>query len=175
MQKFPTFSQNFILDLDASGNGPGTVLSQDADSHKEVVAHTSKPPTKAEKKYYATRKELLAFVWGVHHFHPHLLGPMFIPRTDNNSLKGFATSETPIDKLPTGWKTQMNTIVSDTQTRLKTTPMWMHFPDYSADSGLVNQMMRQLLVHYFRRMKTQQKCQAGVWTIESLQRLLIPH
>ena len=85
--KLPIFSQNLILDVDASENGQGAVLSQEVDGHEQVVAYGSRALTKAEKKYCVTRKELLALVWGVHHFRPYLFSRMFIARTDHNSLK----------------------------------------------------------------------------------------
>ena len=75
-----------ILDVDASENGLGAVLSQEVDG-QQVVAYGSRALTKAEKKYCATKKELLALVWGVRHFRLYLLGRMFIARTDHNSLK----------------------------------------------------------------------------------------
>ena len=80
--RLPNFSQDFILDADASENGLGAVLSQ-VDGHEQVVAYASTALTKAEKNYCATRKELLALVWGVHHFRPYLFGRTFIARTDH--------------------------------------------------------------------------------------------
>ena len=85
--RLPLFSQDFILDVDASGNGLGVVLSQEVDGHEQVVAYASRSLTKAEKRYCATRRELLALVWGVRHFRPYLFGRTFIARTDHNSLK----------------------------------------------------------------------------------------
>ena len=37
--KLPIFSQNFILDVNASQNGLGAVLSQEVDGHEQVVAY----------------------------------------------------------------------------------------------------------------------------------------
>ena len=83
----PNFSHDFILDIDASGNGLGAVLSQAIDGNEQVVAYGSRALTKAERKYCATRRELLALVWGVRHFRPYLYGRKFIVRTDHNSLR----------------------------------------------------------------------------------------
>ena len=60
---------------------------QAIEGHKQVIAYGSRALTKAERKYYATRRELLALVWGVHHFRLYLYGRRFIARTDHNSCK----------------------------------------------------------------------------------------
>ena len=85
--RLPNFSHDFILDVDASGHGLGAVLSQDIGGHEQVVAYASRALTKAEKRYCATRRELLALIWGARHFRPYLFGRPFIARTDHNSLK----------------------------------------------------------------------------------------
>ena len=98
--RLPLFSQDFILDVDASGSGLGVVLSQEVDGHEQVVAYASRSLTKAEKRYCATRRELLALVWGVRHFRPYLFGRTFIARTDHNSLKGLRNFRDPEGEVP---------------------------------------------------------------------------
>ena len=83
----PNFNHDFILDVDASGNGLGAILSQEVNGCEQVVAYASRALTKAERRYCATRRELLALVWGIRHFRPYLFGRTFIARTDHNSLK----------------------------------------------------------------------------------------
>ena len=74
--------------MDASGEGLGAVLSQKANAGGEqVIAYASRALTKSERKYAATRKEMLALVWGIKHFRPYLYGQSFEVRTDHNSLK----------------------------------------------------------------------------------------
>ena len=67
---YPTVRQTFVLDTDASGVGIGAVLSQVEDGKERVVAYYSQALNKAERNYCITRKELLAVVEAVKHFHP---------------------------------------------------------------------------------------------------------
>ena len=83
----PRFHLDFILDADASGDGLGAVLSQVVDGREHVVAYASRVLSRTEKKYCATRREMLALVWATCHFRPYLYGKPFTLRTDHNSLK----------------------------------------------------------------------------------------
>jgi hypothetical protein len=84
---FPDFSQGFILDVDASGEGLGAILSRNVDGHELVIAYANRTLSKPERQYCATRRELLALVWGAQHFRPYLYGQQFVARTDHNALK----------------------------------------------------------------------------------------
>ncbi|GFU52772.1 retrovirus-related Pol polyprotein from transposon 412 [Trichonephila clavipes] len=64
----------------------GAVLSQDIDGQERVIAYFSKCLSKPEINYCVTRKELLAIVKTVEHFHPYLYGRRFLLRTDHASL-----------------------------------------------------------------------------------------
>ena len=85
---FPDFNHPFTLDVDASSLSLGAVLSQTIGGKELVVAYASRMLTKAERHYCATRRELLALVWGSRHFRPYLYGRPFKARTDHNSLAG---------------------------------------------------------------------------------------
>ena len=76
----PQFSQDFLLDTDASGESLGTVLSQVVAGQERVVAYASKTLTKTERKYRATCCEMLALVWATHHFRPYLYGRRLVLR-----------------------------------------------------------------------------------------------
>ncbi|UYV75275.1 K02A2.6-like [Cordylochernes scorpioides] len=83
---YPQPGTNFILDTDASNLGIGGVLSQVQDEDERVIEFFSRVLTKAERNYCATRKELLAIVKAVEHFHKYLYGQNFLIRTDHAAL-----------------------------------------------------------------------------------------
>ncbi|KRZ52463.1 Retrovirus-related Pol polyprotein from transposon opus [Trichinella nativa] len=64
----------FIVDVDASGDGLGAVLSQREGKAERVVAYASRTLTKAERRYCATRREMLGFVWALREFRSYLYG-----------------------------------------------------------------------------------------------------
>ncbi|GFV89399.1 hypothetical protein TNCV_4152181 [Trichonephila clavipes] len=85
---YPEIGKQFILDTDASHESIGAVLSQEIDGLEHVIAYFSKCLSKPERNYCVTRKELLAIVKAVEHFHPYLYGRRFLLRTDHASLTG---------------------------------------------------------------------------------------
>ena len=96
---YPLFKHPFILDVDASGNGLGAVLSQRNLDKEEVIAYASRVLTKQERKYCTTRKELLALVWGVRYFKPYLYGRSFTAHTDHGSLTWLKSFKEPEGQL----------------------------------------------------------------------------
>ena len=83
----PRFHLDFILDTDASGEGLGAILLQIINGREHVIAYASQVLSRTERKYCATRREMLAVVWGTRHFRPYLYGRRFTLRTDHNSLR----------------------------------------------------------------------------------------
>ena len=78
----------FILDADASNTGVGAVLSQQLpDNQEKVVAYYSRVLSASERRYCVTRRELLAVVKAVKHFHVYLYGRNFLLRTDHAALR----------------------------------------------------------------------------------------
>ena len=92
---YPNEIDGFILDCDACNTGVGAVLSQVQDGQERVIAYFSKSLGKAERHYCVTRKELLAIVLAVKHFHHYLLGKLFKVRTDHGALRWLMNFKNP--------------------------------------------------------------------------------
>ncbi|CAC5425553.1 unnamed protein product [Mytilus coruscus] len=100
---YPCVEKEFILDTDASGTGVGAVLSQINDDGKEcVIAYYSRTLSKTERQYCVTRRELLAIVLAVKHFHHYLYGVNFTVRTDHGTLNWLKNFKNPEGQL-TRW------------------------------------------------------------------------
>ena len=92
---YPTSEDTFVVDTDASNSGIGAVLSQVQDGEEKVIAYFSRSLTKSERRYCVTRKELLALVASVRHFHHYLYGRHFKIRTDHGALKWLMSFKNP--------------------------------------------------------------------------------
>jgi hypothetical protein len=66
-------SEWFVVDKDANNVGI-EVLSQLEDRQERVTGYYSKTLNKAERNYCVTRRELLAIVRSLEHFHKYLYG-----------------------------------------------------------------------------------------------------
>ena len=75
---YPDPATLFILDTDASGTGIGGVLSQKCLEEERVIAYFSRALSAQECRYCVTRRELLAVVKAIKHFHAYLYGRKFI-------------------------------------------------------------------------------------------------
>ena len=88
---YPDFSREFILEIDASLNGLGTILSQQGkDGQIRVIAyvsHSLHPSERSMHNYSSAKLELLALKWAVtEKFRDYLLGSQFQVYTHNNLL-----------------------------------------------------------------------------------------
>lgn len=92
---YPTQNDNFILDTDASNYGMGAVLSQIQNNSEKVVFYFSKSFSGPERKYCVTRRELLAIVISIKHFHHYLYGRRFTVRTDHGALRWLLNFKNP--------------------------------------------------------------------------------
>ncbi|MCG8077014.1 MAG: hypothetical protein JAY75_12315, partial [Candidatus Thiodiazotropha taylori] len=78
----------WVLDCDASNVGIGAVLHQLQNGEEKVIGYFSKCLSRTERKYCTTRKELLAVVKAVEHFHHYIYGQeSVVIRTDHSSLR----------------------------------------------------------------------------------------
>ena len=94
---YPNYSKQFILEMDASLKGLGTVLSQeDSNGNLYIVSYVSqtlKPYEHLMKNYSSAKLELLALKWLVcEKFRDYLIGSKFTVLTDNNPLTYVDTS-----------------------------------------------------------------------------------
>ena len=96
---YPTADGDFTLDTDASHHGLGAFLSQKQDGREHVIAYFSRMLNRAERNYYVTRKELLAVVASVEHFHYYLYGRTFKIRTDHSALQWLTQFKNPEGQL----------------------------------------------------------------------------
>ena len=101
---YPTSDDQFVLDTDASNTGTGAVLSQVQNGEEKVIAYFSKTLNKAERNYCTTRKELLAIITAVRHFHHYLCGRPFLIRTDQRALRWLLNFKNPEEQLADGWR-----------------------------------------------------------------------
>ena len=83
---YPRPEGKFVLDTDASNTAIGSVLSQIQDGEEKVIGYFSKALSAPERNYCVTRKELLAVVKSIEHFHKYLYGRRFLLRTDHAAL-----------------------------------------------------------------------------------------
>jgi hypothetical protein len=83
---YPQPGEKFIVDTDASNVGIGGVLSQVQGGKERVIAYYSKTPSRAERNYCVARRELLAIVRTLEHFHKYLYGEEFHLRMDHSAL-----------------------------------------------------------------------------------------
>ena len=97
--QYPDPKLRFILDTDASSVGVGAVLSQIHDGVEHVVAYFSRTLSAPERNYCVTRRELLAVVDAVRHFHLYLYGSEFTIRSDHSALQWLQNLRDPEGQL----------------------------------------------------------------------------
>jgi len=96
---YPTVGEPYILDTDASSCAAGSVLSQVIDGKERVIAYYSKTFQKSEVNYCITRRELLAIILSVKHFHNYLYGSKVLIRTDHGALSWLLKFKNPEGQL----------------------------------------------------------------------------
>uniref|UniRef100_A0AAQ5ZUW2 Reverse transcriptase/retrotransposon-derived protein RNase H-like domain-containing protein n=1 Tax=Amphiprion ocellaris TaxID=80972 RepID=A0AAQ5ZUW2_AMPOC len=94
---YANFSLPFILEIDASFNGLGAVLSQEQEGKVRPIAYASqglKPTEKNMSNYSSMKLEFLALKWAItEKFRDYLLGQTSTVWTDNNPLSHLETAK----------------------------------------------------------------------------------
>ena len=83
----PDFSEQFILQTDASDRAVGAVLGQVSEDGEHPVAFFSKKLLPREECYSAVEKECLAIKLATAAFKVYLLGQLFTIQTNHRSLE----------------------------------------------------------------------------------------
>ena len=91
---FADYTKDFLLKMDASKEGLGTVLSQkQEDGWFHLVAFGSQALSTHEKNYHSTKLEFLALKWAItEHFKEYPLYQPFLVKTDNSPLTYIMTT-----------------------------------------------------------------------------------
>ena len=91
---FPDFAKPFLLEMDASKEGLGAILSQKQDDGRfHPVTFGSHSLTPAERNYHSSKLEFLALKWGaMEHFREYLAYAPFKVKMDNNPLTYILTT-----------------------------------------------------------------------------------
>lgn len=91
---YANFTLPFVLEVDASHNGLGAVLSQEQDGKVRPIAFASRSLHPAEKNYSSMKLEFLAMKWAMtQKFREYLLGHKCVVWTDNNPLSHVRTAK----------------------------------------------------------------------------------
>uniref|UniRef100_A0A671U0X9 Gypsy retrotransposon integrase-like protein 1 n=1 Tax=Sparus aurata TaxID=8175 RepID=A0A671U0X9_SPAAU len=91
---YANFKLPFILEVDASHEGLGAVLSQEQDGQVRPIAYASRSLHPAEKNYSSMKLEFLGMKWAMtQKFREYLLGHKCVVWTDNNPLSHLTTAK----------------------------------------------------------------------------------
>ena len=97
---YPRFSEEFLLETDASGIGLGAVLSQrQPDETIRPISFASRTLQSHEKNYGISELEALGVVWAVKHYRHYLYGHRCTVFTDHEALKSLLNTPQPSGKL----------------------------------------------------------------------------
>ena len=93
-------NEPFIVEVDASDNAIGGILSQyNSSAELHPVAYFSTTLTKSQKNWSPHSKEAYALLMAVRHWHVYLAGTEFIIKSDHNPLVHLRETKNPRGKL----------------------------------------------------------------------------
>ena len=87
IRQSPNWDLPFEIMCDASDYVVGAVLGQGLDKKPTTICYASKTLVEAQINYTTTEKELLAVVYALEKFWPHILGRKIIIYTNHAALK----------------------------------------------------------------------------------------
>lgn len=96
---YPLPETPFILDTDASNHAIGAVLSQRQGGEECAITYFSQTLNHTQRQYCVTKRELLAIIKAVQHFHPYLYGRHFTVRSDHAALRWLLNFKNPEGQL----------------------------------------------------------------------------
>ena len=108
MLALPNQVGSMLIDKDASDLAVGAELIQIQNGEEKVIAYGSYSLTTEQRKYCATRKELLAVVRFTRQWRHYLLGRPFQVRTDHFSLTWLMHFHEPQGQLEDGYRSCLN-------------------------------------------------------------------
>ena len=94
---YPIPGEKFILDSHASGYGIGAALV--VDGTEKAVGYYCRTISKPERNYCVTRRELLAVMKCIKHYHKYLYGQHFLLWTDHSALRWLLSFKNPEGQL----------------------------------------------------------------------------
>lgn len=97
--KYPDFSKEFKLIVDASDYACGGVLTQNHDGVDMPIVYISKSFNKAERNKPPIEKELLAVHFAITQFRPYIYGKHFVVKSDHKPLIYLYNLKNPSSRL----------------------------------------------------------------------------
>ena len=96
---YPAVGVEYLLDTDVSNEALGSVLSQVQNGHERVISYYSRCFSSSERNYCVTRKELVAIIASVKHYHHYIYGSKCTVRTDHGALTWLLKFKNPEGQL----------------------------------------------------------------------------
>lgn len=104
----PDFSQEFVLQCDASDEAAGAALGQIQEGKEVVIAYYSHKWGKHEKNWGPTEKEAGSVLFSIKHFRSYLWGRPFTVVTDAMALTHIRTIQTDGSSRLSRWAMELN-------------------------------------------------------------------
>lgn len=97
--KYPNFSREFKIIVDASDYACGGILTQEYDGIDMPIVYISKAFNKAERNKPPIEKELLAVHFAITQFRPYVYGRHFVVKSDHKPLIYLYNLKNPSSRL----------------------------------------------------------------------------